>query len=316
MGYTGTLIGIVTTILLPFIGYWFGIEMYKFNEQMGITFMGGALSKIWLLQALVIAVIFIGTCYYFWVGLDRIPGGERYKKYTPYLSWALIAAFAVWAVPRAWVASLEEMGRGVHPIYGSLGIMAPKIAAVNIAVLGVVLTFILNRRANVNLLPGKNGYIYMQGLIVLLVVMINLIALYYSYLVPAATRIKISIGTFLFMVPAIGLIYFFDSLLLKGAKRVGEIRWGYMPPRSQYALAVVGVSNVWAMALLGYGRSAARLNWHVYGVVEDTSRHAGLPAMGEATLIISALTLVFLFLIGIVFYATGVAGRKVPGGKE
>jgi hypothetical protein len=194
--------------------------------------------------------------------------------------------------------------------------MAPKIAAVNIAVLGVVLTFILNRRANVNLLPGKNGYIYMQGLIVLLVVMINLIALYYSYLVPAATRIKISIGTFLFMVPAIGLIYFFDSLLLKGAKRVGEIRWGYMPPRSQYALAVVGVSNVWAMALLGYGRSAARLNWHVYGVVEDTSRHAGLPAMGEATLIISALTLVFLFLIGIVFYATGVAGRKVPGGKE
>jgi len=310
MGYTGVFIGIVTTILLPFIGYWFGVEMYRFNEQMGITFMGGALSKIWLLQALVIAVIFIGTCYYLWLGMDRIPGSERYRRYVPYLSWGLIIAFAVWSVPRAWVASLEEMGAGGHPIYGRLGIMAPKIAAVNIAVLMVILTFLLNRRANREVLPGRRVYTYAQWAIIFLVVLVNLIALYYSYIVPSATRIKISIATFVLMIPAIGLIYIFDGLLLKGSRKLGDIRWGHMPPRSQYALIAVTVSNIWAMALLGYGRAAARLNWHVYGIMEDTSKYAGLPAMGEATLIISALTLLFLGLISAVFYFSGTGRQK------
>lgn len=305
MGYTGTFIGVATMIFLPFAGYYFGMEIYSFNAQMGITFMGGALSKIWLLQAVVMAVIWVGVCYYLWMGFGRIPGSERYKKYIPYLSWALILAFALWATPRAWVASLEDMAGGTHPIYGTLGIMAPKIAAVNMAILGVIITFLLNRRIGRSIPSGRKGYIYIQWALILLIVAVNLIVLYYSYIVPSATRIRLSIYTFLFMVPAIGLIYFFDGLLLKGAERVGEVRWGTMPPRSQYALIAVAVSNVWAMALLGYGRAAARLNWHVYGALEDTSKYAGLPAMGNATLVISIITLLFLTLIGLVFRFTG-----------
>ncbi len=305
MGYTGTFIGVVTMIFLPFAGYYFGIEIYSFNAQMGITFMGGALSKIWLLQAIVIAVIYLGICYYLWLGLDRIPGSEKYKKYVPYLSWTMIIAFAVWATPRAWVASLEDMAGGMHPIFGTVGIMAPKIAAVNIAILGVILTFLLNRRAGRIIPEGRKGYVYIQWVIILLIVAVNFVVLYYSYIVTSATRIKLSIYTFLFMVPAIGLIYLFDGLLLKGAKRVGEIRWGNMAPRSQYALIIVAVSNVWAMALLGYGRAAARLNWHIYGVLEDTSKYAGLPSLGNATMVISGITLLFLILIGLVFKITG-----------
>lgn len=313
MGYTGTFIGVATMIFLPFAGYYFGMEIYSFNAQMGITFMGGALSKIWLLQALVIAVVYLCTCYYLWLGLDRIPGSEKYKKYIPYLSWGLIIAFAVWATPRAWVASLEDMAGGAHPIYGTVGIMAPKIAAVNIAILGVILTFLLNRRAGRIIPEGRRGYVYIQWVVVLLIVAVNIVVLYYSYLVPSAMRIKLSIYTFLFMVPAIGFIYLLDGMLLKGAARMGEIRWGNMSPRSQYALIAVAVSNVWAMALLGYGRAAARLNWHIYGVLEDTSKHAGLPAMGNATLVISGITLLFLALIGIVFRVTG---EGVKGGAR
>lgn len=306
MGYTGTFVGVVSMIFLPFAGYYFGMEIYRFNPQMGITFMGGALSKIWLLQAIVIAVIYIGICYYLWLGLDRIPGSERYKKYIPYLSWGLIITFAVWATPRAWVASLEELAGGAHPIFGTIGIMAPKIAAVNIAVLGVILTFLLNRRAGRIIPEGRKGYISLQWMIILLVVIVNIVVLYYSYKVPSVTRIKLSIYTFLFMLPAIGLIYLFDGFILKGAKRIREVQWGKMPPRSQYALIAVAVSNVWAMALLGYGRAAARLNWHVYGVLEDTSRYAGLPAMGKATIVISGISILFLILIGFVFRFTGV----------
>jgi hypothetical protein len=298
-------------IFLPFAGYYFGMEIYRFNAQMGITFMGGALSKIWLLQALVMAVIYLCTCYYLWLGLDRVPGSEPYKKYLPYLSWGLIIAFAVWATPRAWVASLEDMAGGTHPIYGTVGIMAPKITAVNIAILGVILTFLLNRRAGRVVPEGRKGLVSLQWVLIFLIVAVNIVVLYYSYIVPSALRIKLSIYTFLFMVPAIGLIYLLDGLLLKGAARTGEIRWGVMPPRSQYALIAVAVSNVWAMALLGYGRAAARLNWHVYGALEDTSRHAGLPAMGNATLVISGITLLFLVLIGIVFRVAGKDG-SVP----
>ncbi|MFN3478978.1 MAG: cytochrome ubiquinol oxidase subunit I [Thermodesulfovibrionales bacterium] len=310
MGYTGTFIGVVTMILLPFAGYYFGMEIYRFNAQMGITFMGGALSKIWLLQAIVIAVIWLSVCYYLWIGLRRIPGGEAYKKYVPYLSWGLIITFAVWAVPRAWVASLEDIAGGTHWIYGTLGIMAPKIAAVNIAILAVILTFILNRRAGKIIPEGRKGFIYLEWLVILLIIAVNLIVLYYSYRVPSATRIKLSIYTFLFMVPAIGFLYLFDGLLLKGAQKMGEIRWGDMPPRSQYALIIAAVSNVWAMALLGYGRAAARLNWHIYGVLEDTSKYAGLPPMGQATLVISGITLLFLILIGFVFRFTGAKGGE------
>ncbi|GAB4537702.1 MAG: hypothetical protein Fur0020_06410 [Thermodesulfovibrionia bacterium] len=310
MGYTGTFIGVVTMILLPFAGYYFGMEIYRFNAQMGITFMGGALSKIWLLQAIVIAVIWLSVCYYLWIGLRRVPGGENYKRYVPYLSWGLIITFSVWAVPRAWVASLEDIAGGTHWIYGTLGIMAPKIAAVNIAILAVILTFLLNRRAGKVIPEGRKGFIYLEWLIIISIIAVNLIVLYYSYKVPSATRIKISIYTFLFMVPAIGLLYLFDGLLLKGAQRMGEVRWGDMPPRSQYALIIAAVSNVWAMALLGYGRAAARLNWHIYGVLEDTSKYAGLPPMGQATLVISGITLLFLILIGFVFRFTGVEGGK------
>ncbi|GAB4389328.1 MAG: hypothetical protein Kow0025_14020 [Thermodesulfovibrionales bacterium] len=308
MGYTGNLVGVATMIFLPFAGYYFGMEIYRFNAQMGITFMGGALSKIWLLQAVVMAVIWIGVCYYLWIGLGRIPGSEGLKKYVPYLSWGLIIAFAVWATPRAWVASLEDMAGGTHPIYGTVGIMAPKIAAVNIAILGVILTFLLSRHAGKALPAGRRGYVYAQWALVLLIVAVNLAVLYYSYKVPSATRIRLSIYTFLFMVPAIGLIYLLDGLSLRGARKAGEIRWGSMPPRSQYALIAVAVSNVWAMALLGYGRAAARLNWHVYGALEDTSRHAGLPAMGQATIVISCITLLFLVLIGLVFRFAGAQG--------
>jgi cytochrome bd-type quinol oxidase subunit 1 len=306
MGYTGTFIGVVTMILLPFAGYYFGMEIYRFNAQMGITFMGGALSKIWLLQAIVIAVIWLSICYYLWLGLDRIPSAQHYKRYIPFLSWALIIAFAVWATPRAWVASLEDVAGGIHPIFGTVGIMAPKITAVNLAILGVIITFLINRRAGREIPEARRLYINLQWLLIITIVLGNLVVLYFSYTVPSSVRIRLSIYTFIFMIPAIGFIYLLDGLLLKGTTRTEPIRWGTMSSRSQYALIVAAVSNVWAMALLGYGRAAARLNWHVYGVLEDRSAHAGLPAMGEATLIISGITLLFVILIGIVFRFTGV----------
>src|SRR5256886_12407224 len=67
---------------LPFAGYWLMREVYQYNQQMGITLMGGFLSWLFILQAILIGILFLGANYYFWLGIMyRIPGSEaKYRK--------------------------------------------------------------------------------------------------------------------------------------------------------------------------------------------------------------------------------------------
>ena len=82
MGYVGNFIGVFGLLPLPFAGYWLMREIYQYNQQMGITLMGGFLSWLFILQAMLIGVLFLGSNYYFWLGITyRIPGSEmRYRK--------------------------------------------------------------------------------------------------------------------------------------------------------------------------------------------------------------------------------------------
>jgi cytochrome bd-type quinol oxidase subunit 1 len=82
MGYVGNFIGVFGLLPLPFAGYWLMREIYQYNQQMGITLMGGFLSWLFILQAMLIGVLFLGSNYYFWLGIThRIPGSEgQYKK--------------------------------------------------------------------------------------------------------------------------------------------------------------------------------------------------------------------------------------------
>ena len=59
MGYVGNFIAISTFIVLPFAGYWLGREIYQYNQQMGITMMGGFMSWLWIVQAVLIGVLFL-----------------------------------------------------------------------------------------------------------------------------------------------------------------------------------------------------------------------------------------------------------------
>ena len=75
MGYVGNFIGVFGLLALPFAGYWLMREIYQYNQQMGITLMGGFLSWLFILQAMLIGVLFLGSNYYFWLGITyRIPG--------------------------------------------------------------------------------------------------------------------------------------------------------------------------------------------------------------------------------------------------
>lgn len=151
MGYIGNFIALIGLIPLPFAGYWLGREIYGYDQQLGITMMGGIFSWLFIVQAVLIGALFLGANYYLWLGMERIPGAERYRRFTPLLLGVLTVCFLVWLTPHSLVASLEEarkMGGAHHPLLGVFGVMSAKNTVVNIMILATFLSFLLYRRAN------------------------------------------------------------------------------------------------------------------------------------------------------------------------
>src|SRR3989337_1294258 len=152
MGYVGNFIAVIGLIPLPFAGYYLGREIYAFSQQMGVTMMGGFLSWLWILQAMLIAVIFLSANYYLWIGMERIEGGERYRGAIKWLLAVLTLGVLVWATPHNRVVTPEEqalIGGAFHPLLGVLGVMSAKNTAVNLMILTTFVSFLLYRRANI-----------------------------------------------------------------------------------------------------------------------------------------------------------------------
>ncbi|MBI3015115.1 MAG: cytochrome ubiquinol oxidase subunit I [Candidatus Tectomicrobia bacterium] len=316
MGYIGNFVAISAFIVLPFAGYWLGREIYAFNQTMGITMMGGFLSWLWIIQAILIGVLFIGSNYYLWLGMERIPGSERYRKYIPYLLMVIAAGFIVWATPRSMVITLQEaraMGGTHHPLLGLLGVMSAKNTAVNLMILTTFLSFLLYRRANrISTKPWVGTGMAAQwatfGLAAAVVTFFGV----YGYFVESIVRIGFSVYQVLSVLGAIVLVMAIDIPMFRGARSTGTIRWGQIAPRSQYILILLAVTFTWLMGLMGFARSAIRQHWHVYGVIRDTSPDAVTPALGYAANVITLVTIVFLLLVMFIFWLGGL-GEK---GKE
>ena len=151
MGYVGNFVGLWALIPLPFAGYYLGREIYAYSAQMGTSLMGGAFSWLFIIQAVLIGALFIGANYYMWLGLGRIPGGERYYKYVLSMEALIFLSMAIWMTPHTLVASLAEarrMGGAHHPLLGVFGVMSAKNTVVNLVILTTFLSFVLYRRAN------------------------------------------------------------------------------------------------------------------------------------------------------------------------
>ena len=131
----------------------------------------------------------------------------------------------------------------------------------------------------------------------------------YGYFAPADVRIATSIWQIIVLMAGIVFTFILDQFLLRGSRTVAEVRWGSMPRRGQYVLITLAFVIVWLMGLMGYARSGTRLNWHVFGILEDTSAGVGLPSLGEASIIITAITLIFFALLAIAFVISGLAER-------
>ena len=314
MGYIGNFVAISSLLFLPFAGYWLGREIYAFNQTMGITMMGGFLSWLWVVQALLIGVLFLGSNYYLWLGMERIPGSERYRQFIPYLILVLAAGFMVWATPHSMVMTLEEtraMGGTHHPILGLFGVMSAKNTAVNLMILTTYLSFLLYRRANkVSQKSWAKTAMGIQWGIFGGAAAVVIFFGVYGYFVESIVRIGFSVYQVLAVLVAITLTILIDIPMFRGAQSTGSIRWGRIAVRSQYVLILLAVTFGWLMGLMGFARSGIRQDWHVYGVIRDTSPEAWTPALGYAAKMISLVTIVFFALVILIFWLGGLGERQ------
>jgi len=246
--------------------------------------------------------------------MERIEGAERFRKFIKYLLISIAACFLVWATPHSLVASVEEarrMGGAHHPILGVLGVMSAKNTAVNILILTTYISFLLYRRSNKEAtVPwAKTGNRIQFGIFAVVIVFVIFLGIY-GYFVEARVRIGLSIPQVLSVLFAMISVTVIDIFLFRNARSRGAIKWGVMPARAQYALFFIALTFAWTMGLMGYVRAGMRQHWHVFGVMQDTSADAFTPTLGFASNVISVTVLIFFLFVAIVFWLSGLSGRK------
>jgi len=308
MGYIGNFIGMFGLLTLPFAGYWLTREIYVYNQQMGITLMGGFLSWLFIIQAVLIGILFLASNYYFWLGLAyRTKGAERYKTPMMVMLAALLVCFLVWLTPHSLVASIAEaraMGGAHHPVLGVLGVMSAKMTAVNVMILISFVSFLMYWRAGKKptVRWAKVADVFIVVLFAVVIVGVIVVGVW-GYFVPAIVRInQFSVGQVLAVLFVLLSATLAVGFMLRGARETSTMTWGRMPVRSQLALIVSAVTIVFTMALMGYARSASRVHWHIYGVLEDTSPHAFSPALGHAGAMSALSTFLFFVLVGFLLW--------------
>ncbi|MEO6096066.1 MAG: cytochrome ubiquinol oxidase subunit I [Fibrobacteria bacterium] len=314
MGYIGNFIAISALLPLPFAGYWLGKEIYAYSQNMGMTLMGGAFSWLFIIQAVLIGTLFLAANYYLWLGMERIEGAERFRKFIKWLLGSITVCFLVWATPHSLVATVEEarkMGGAHHPALGVLGVMSAKNTAVNILILTTYVSFLLYRRGNKRSIApwaakGNLAQFLIFALTALFVIALGVL----GYFVEAKVRIRLSVPQVASVLTAMISVTVIDIFMFRNARTTGEIRWGKMPMRSQYALILIAITFTWLMGLMGYVRSGIRQHWHVYGVMRDESVDAFTPTLGFASIVVSVTVLIFFAFISIVFWLTSLSGRK------
>src|SRR6266496_3430909 len=255
-------------------------------------------------------------------GMGRIPGAERFRPYTKWLLAVLVLGALVWGTPHTMIADSRElaaMGGSHNPLLGALGVMSAKNTAVNLMILSTFLSFLLYRRANIRqVVPwAKTGTRIQAGMFVVAAAIVLFFGIR-GYFVEAIVRIGYSVYQVGAVLACIIFVTLIDVLMARGAQSLGAIQWGKMPPRSQYALFILAVTFTWLMGLMGFARSGIRQHWHVYGVMQDMTPYAATPALGYAAIMISTCVLIFLSLVGFIFWLGGLAEKStfVPSTVE
>ena len=318
MGYNGNFIALCGLIPLPFAGYWLGKEIYMFNTTMGVNMMGALFSWLFIIQAVMIGILFIGANYYLWSGMGRIEGAEIYARYRPYMITIIVICVGIWMTPR-WLdkissaSEISAMGGANHPHLGFFGLMSAKNTVVNIVILTTFLSFLFYRRSGKTSTASWKGLgnIVISAIFFLGVVSIIVIGIVgFSKKLPALYRenvltpwqVLISLGVMV-------VVTIIDIFMYRKATTSGTIKWGGMTERSQYVLILLAITFTSLMGLMGYARSGLREGWHIFGVMRDNSPDAFTPSLSSAVNMVSIIMVIFFALVGFIFWL-GLWGEK------
>lgn len=125
---------------------------------------------------------------------------------------------------------------------------------------------------------------------------------------------NIAVSQFLQLISCLILVTAIDQFLFKGAKEIGRLQWGRMSVRSQYSLLLLTFIITMNMGLMGFIRSGLRGDWHIFGVMRDTSEWAYAPSNFTMTQMVSLSVLVFMIGVAFMFWLGGIATQRHDAG--
>jgi cytochrome d ubiquinol oxidase subunit I len=316
VGYVFLFVTVCALLPMPFAGYWLMRSVYAFRQSMGVTMMGGLLTWLFVVQAVLIGVLFVGINYYLWQSMARVQGGERYHVHFKYLVLALMTCVLIWLTPHTLLMSATEvraMGGAQHPVIGNYGVMSAKNGAINVMICLTALSYVLYRRANrtVTVRWAKAGNIALAVLFAGGILNIIWLAVYGFYL-PAKVRIGLSSPQALTTLTVLLVGLLVNRAMLHGAKLHGPVHWGRISARGMLALFAVAAAFTWVMGLMGYIRSSGRLTWHVNELMPDVSPWAYTPSLGFAAKMVTLNMVVFWLAVLFLFWLCG-RDRRTAG---
>ncbi len=297
VGYVFLLVTVCALLPMPFAGYWLMKAVYSFRQSMGMTMMGGLLTWLFVVQAVLVGALFLGVNYYLWQAMGRVQGGERYEAVFKALVIGLAICLLVWLTPHTMVMTpteIKAIGGAQHPVIGNYGVMSAKNGAINVMICLTGLSYILYRRAN-RMIPASRERIGNAALAVLFGAGIaNIVWLaVYGFSLPANVRVGLSYPQALttFTVIAGGLLI--NRATLAGAPVRGPVTWGNISVRGMVTLFGLAAAFTWVMGLMGYIRSSGRLSWHINEVMPDVSPWAFTPSLAFASKMVTLNMVVF-----------------------
>ncbi len=316
VGYVFLFVTVCALLPMPFAGYWLMRSVYAFRQSMGMTMMGGLLTWLFVVQALLIGVLFVGVNYYLWQSMARLRGGERYQQYLKHLVLVLTACLLVWLTPHTLVMTPSEvkaMGGAQHPVIGNYGIMSAKNGAINVMICLTTLSYILYRRANRTLTVSwvNAGNLALRVLFGVGILHIVWLAVYGFYL-PASVRVGLSSPQAVTTLTVLlgGLLI--NGAMMRGATVHGPIAWGKISVRGMVSLFILAAAFTWVMGLMGYIRSSGRLSWHVSEIMPDLSPWAFTPSLAFAAKMVTVNMLVFWVAALFLFWISSRENAAAP----
>ena len=155
MGFTGNFIGVATLLLLPLAGYIYAKEIFLYDATIATFMMADKLSTFFVMQGLLVGLLFLGTNYYMWMSIRRISGAQVYLGYMRPAFAVMLVGMAIWVTPQHFLPDLTSpIPKGVSEAAifiperaAFLGLMMAKALAVTTIIMFTFLTYMVYRRA-------------------------------------------------------------------------------------------------------------------------------------------------------------------------